>query len=199
MKTCISKIEDIKPHRLNFTKSSEDYLLLSSNTSFELTLKIKNQESDSFLKSDTKLKNNDSNRTSELGSPMKNSQRNLSLRLKVLKMNATNSNEKLKDKQQYEQLVIDEFGQEEVMGTPDEEKLVIINRDMHSKNKEMNSSEKLAYNQPSENEILLYIQNGFNSSLALKPNYSNFKDSFKNERAFSVINERKCCFPCNLI
>ena len=50
---------------------------------------------------------------------------------------------------------------------------------------------------PTEKQLEILMQSGFNSSLALKSNYNSFiKHS---ERVFSVTEDRKCCLYCNLI
>ena len=66
------------------------------------------------------------------------------------------------------------------------------------------SSESLNYNRkygkdgvyPTDKQLELLMQSGFNSSLALKSNYNSF---IKPERVYSITEDRKCCLYCNLI
>lgn len=50
---------------------------------------------------------------------------------------------------------------------------------------------------PTEKQLELLMQSGFNSSLALKSNYNSFLKP--SERVFSMTEDKKCCLYCNLI
>lgn len=205
----------------NRTKSLQEFLL-SSSTSFELSLK-KNQKS--TAREDLKMKALDSSSSDnmlitrnthkeyvkkiskDIEYEPENSEQNVIYEIaekqndECFMENFPSNSKKNNDWRENNNTGEIELEEKSRVFTHSEDDIVVIERNSTDKkqNKKKESHEIVS---PSDKQIDLLLQSGYNSSLRLKDNYNNLnineKVSISKDRAVSVV-DRKCCLPCKLI
>lgn len=210
--------EEIKSNGGNHTRSLQEFLL-SNSTSFELSLK-KNQKS--TAKEDLKMKALDSSSSDNMLATRnthkeyvkkiskdieyepENSEQNVIYEIaekqndECFMESSCNKNNLIKENNNTSEIELEEKPR---LFTHSEDDIVVIERKSTEKyQKKQKESNEIC--SPSDKQIDILLQSGYNSSLRLKDNYKNLnineKVSISKDRAVSVV-DRKCCLPCKLI